>query len=113
MKVQQYWPFLIAAGIYEDYDFVLAPEFIAKDSSLRDIWRETQFQATQASDKLRTFSVDHGAAGPIVFSYQTQRVVIDGKEVRDSSGRVNYQSFGIITKGSSNLSKAQFDRLVA
>jgi hypothetical protein len=100
------WPFLIAGGRYEDYDFVMAPEFLA-NAVARDIWRKPEFHATQPSSDVRTFSADHPSGGKIFFCYRTQRVTGDGNELRDPSGRPIYQSFGLVSR------ESDFDKVVA
>jgi hypothetical protein len=49
----KFWPFVIAVGKYEDYDFVVVPDVIGEKS--RNFWRVPSFRANQAAEDILFF----------------------------------------------------------
>jgi hypothetical protein len=89
------WPFVIAVGKYEDYDFVVVPDVISERS--RNFWRVSAFRANQAAEEILSFDtrIDNRAATCI---YRTTYVK-DGRSdvVVDSAGRPIFKSVGFLT----------------
>jgi hypothetical protein len=91
----KFWPFVIAVGKYEDYDFVVVPDVISERS--RNFWRVSAFRANQATEEILSFDtrIDNRAATCI---YRTTYVK-DGRSdvVVDSAGRPIFKSVGFLT----------------
>jgi hypothetical protein len=90
----KFWPFAIAAGKHEDFDFVVLPDVIPDRS--RDFWRVPVFRANEAADEIRIFEtqIDGHKASCV---YRTMAIEEQSEAVLDTAGRPVFKSVGFLT----------------
>ncbi len=94
------WPFLIAASRDIDYEVVLCPDFILKSRATRTLMKK--LAPKMRAPTLDTMSQDLSDPiwGDLGVIYRVDRAHLNGKEIRDRSGRSIYRAYGLLFRDS-------------
>jgi hypothetical protein len=104
------WPFAIAVGKYEDYDFVVRPDLFTDKT--RNVWRQPEFGANRPSDGIRRFKAKLEAGRDIEFIYRTSKITTAIGDVLDSGKRPVFKSVGFIIQDQCSWSDTEIKVLL-
>jgi hypothetical protein len=106
----KFWPFVIAVGKYEDFDFVVLPDAIP--DRWRNFWRVSAFQANDPAEKIRVFEFDlDGRSAQCV--YRTTLIEDESGVILDSAGRPILKSVGFLTFDALDGDESQWPSIIS